>query len=287
MDYIELLNSKLLNSSGTHGSDFPLMSRHRKRPAPRHQAPRRPRRSEATGARTGYFSPAVRRVVVTPTFAAGLGVVIAAGMAYPMTRTVISYGGIPPAGGGSCQTPGCVGDGGQLATAHPGLRLETPPPAAKSPDPSAAPAPSGGGTVAAGPAPVMRYQTLRQWDSGFFGQVTITETGGSAQGSWQLHLSYDSAHIIGVWGGRWTASGDHTVIVTPDTGDGTSRDGSGSVQVVVAVSGRAGPPSSCEFNGRACQMGQTGDGSQPWDSQSHQQSQRQPWGGSSSGGFSG
>src|SRR5215475_8675412 len=272
------------------------MSRHRKRPAPRHRAPRHqaPKQQAlegreqpvtqpvATHARPTPLGTAVRRVVVTPTFAAGLGVVIAAGMAYPMTKTVISYGGTPPAGGGSCLTAGCVGDGGELATASPGQRLETPPPAAKSPDPSAAPAPSGGGTVAAGPPPVMQYQTLRQWQSGFFGQVTITDTGGSAQANWQLHLSYDSAHIIGVWGGRWTASGDHTVIVTPDTGDGTSRDGSGSVQVVLAVSGRAGPPSGCDFNGRECQ---TGSHSQPGDWQSHDQ-QSQPWGGQQSGSWS-
>jgi hypothetical protein len=235
----------------------------------------------ATHARPTPLGTAMRRVVVTPTFAAGLGVVIAAGMAYPMTKTVISYGGTPPAGGGSCSTRGCVGDGGTLAGARPGQRLAPPPPAAKSPDPSAEPGPGGGGPAAAGPPPVMRYQTLRQWESGFFGQVTIVNAGGSARASWQLHLSYDSAHIIGVWGGKWTASGDHSVIVTPDAWDGTSRDGSGSVQVVIAVSGRAGPPSSCAFNGRACQMSQTGDRSQPWDAPSRQQPLSQQSGGQS------
>jgi hypothetical protein len=236
----------------------------------------------ATHARPTPLGAAVRRVVVTPTFAAGLGVVIAAGMAYPMTKTVISYGGAPPAGGGSCLTAGCVNDGnGDLATASPGERLETPPPPATSPDPSAAPAPSTGGTVAAGPPPVMQYQTLRQWESGFFGQVTITDSGGSAQANWQLHLSYDSAHIIGVWGGKWTASGDHTVVVTPESGDGTSHDGSGSVQVVLAVSGPAGPPSACTFNGRTCQTDSSGDHSQPGGSpsqeQQSQQSGQQSW----------
>ena len=243
----------------------------------------------ATHARPTPLGTAVRRVVVTPTFAAGLGVVIAAGMAYPMTKTVISYGGTPPAGGGSCLTAGCVGNGsGELATARPGQRIESPPPAAKSPDPSAAPAPSGGGTVAAGPPPVMQYQTLRQWQSGFFGQVTITESGGSAQANWQLHLSYDSAHIIGVWGGKWSASGDHTVVVTPDSGDGTSHNGSSSVQVVLAVSGQAGPPSGCTFNGRTCQTVQASDHFQPGGSPSQEQQPggQQP-GGQQSGGFSG
>jgi hypothetical protein len=235
----------------------------------------------ATHARPTPLGTAVRRVVVTPTFAAGLGVVIAAGLAYPTTKTVISYGGTPPAGGEPCLVEGCASPGsGDLATARPGQRLETPPPAAKSPAPSASPAPGGGGTVAAGP-PVMQYQTLRQWDTGFFGQVTITGTGGSAQGNWQLRLSYDSAHIIGVWGGKWSASGDHAVVVTPDSGDGTSHDGSSSVQVVLAVSGRAGPPSGCDFNGRACQ---TSGHSQPGGSPSQQQPQ---WGGQPTGSWSG
>jgi hypothetical protein len=131
----------------------------------------------------------------------------------------------------------------------------------------------------------MQYQTLRQWQSGFFGQVTITASGGSAQASWQLHLSYDSAHIIGVWGGKWTASGDHTVVVTPDSGDGTSHNGSSSVQVVLAVSGRAGPPSACTFNGRACQTSPSGGHSQWGGSPSQEQQPQQ--GGQQQGGFSG
>lgn len=240
----------------------------------------------ATHARPTPLGTAVRRVVVTPTFAAGLGVVIAAGMAYPMTKTVISYGRTPPAGGGSCVTAGCVGDGsGDLATASPGQRLKSRPPAATNPDPSAAHAASGGGTVAAGPPPVMQFQTLRQWQSGFFGQVTITDSGGSVQANWQLHLSYDSAHIIGVWGGRWTASGDHSVVVTPDSGGWTSHSGSSSVQVVLAVSGQAGPPSGCTFNGRTCQTGQTGDHSQ-FGGSAPQEQQPQS-GGQQPGGFSG
>src|SRR2546421_8912641 len=122
------------------------MSRHRKRPAPRHRAPRHQEPSHqaledrglpmahpiATHARPTPLGTAVRRVVVTPTFAAGLGVVIAAGMAYPMTKTVISYGGAPPAGGGARLTAGCGGDGsGGLAAAPPRPPNEAPPPSAQ------------------------------------------------------------------------------------------------------------------------------------------------------------
>jgi len=225
----------------------------------------------ATPASATAFGTAVRRVVVTPTFAAGLGVVIAAAMAYPMTKTVISYGGAPPAGEAPCLLKGCVGgtDGnGSLATSAPGTRLV---PSSTPTDPDPAVTGTGGGIVAS-EQPVMQYQTLRQWQSGFIGQITITDSSGSLPAEWQLRLDYESAHIIGVWGGRWSASGDG-VLVTPDVG-GISGGG-GHVQVVVVVSGRAGPPSGCAFNGQACRTGDGGPA--PGNPQpEHQQPPRQP-----------
>jgi hypothetical protein len=230
----------------------------------------------ATPASATAFSTAVRRVVVTPTFAAGLGVVIAAAMAYPMTKTVISYGGTPPAGEAPCTPDGCgsgTGGNGSLATASPGARLPSPSPATTHLGPAAP------GTVAGG-HPLMQYQTLRQWESGFIGQITISDLSGSAPANWRLRLAYDSARIIGVWGGRWSPSGDHAVLVTPDGGDGNTRSRSGHVQVVVVVSGHPGPPSGCAFNGQACRTGGSGwapasgnmqpEHSQPWG--------QQPWG---------
>ena len=213
----------------------------------------------ATPASATAFSTAVRRVVVTPTFAAGLGVVIAAAMAYPMTKTVISYGGAPPVGETPCLLKGCVGgtDGsGSLATSGPGTRLV---PSSTPTDPDPAVTGTGGGVVA-GAQPVMQYQTLRQWQSGFIGQITIVDSSGSVPAQWQLRLDYESAHIIGVWGGRWSASGDG-VLVTPDDG-GIPGEG-GHVQVVVVVSGRPGPPSGCAFNGQACRTEDGGSGGGP------------------------
>jgi Cellulose binding domain len=232
----------------------------------------------ATPASATAFSTAMRRVVVTPTFAAGLGVVIAAAMAYPMTKTVISYGGTPPVGGSPCLRDGCVGgtDGsGSLATASPGAQLRSPSPTT-DPGPAAPPA-SGAGTVAAG-QPLMQYLTLRQWESGFIGQITISDASGSAPANWQLRLAYDSGRIIGVWGGKWSPSGDHTVLVTPDSGDGNSRTGDGHVQVVVVVSGRPGPPSECAFNGQACRTSRSGGAPAPGSQQPehHQSGSQQP-----------
>src|SRR5215467_10947343 len=100
------------------------MARHSRTPAPRHRAQGRNQRPASSEASERRFGAAVRRVVVTPTFAAGLGVVVAAMLAYPM-RTVFSY-----------VSPGALGPGGiqcgQLGCS-------------RSPLPSGKPVPEGGG----------------------------------------------------------------------------------------------------------------------------------------------
>jgi hypothetical protein len=224
----------------------------------------------ATQARARVFSTAMRRVVVTPTFAAGLGIVIAAVLAYPMTRTVISYGGRPPAGIAPCLGSGCgtgTQDGGGTPAAKPGRRLASPAPAAKHPQPVPPPAAGGSGASASGPQPVMQYQTLHQWQGGFVGEITITGPGVQASAHWQLRVTYGSARIIGVWGGQWAPRGDHAVLVTPDGGNGPTDGGGDSVQVILAVSGSPGPPTGCAFDGRACRIGQTGQFPQQGSSQ--------------------
>jgi Cellulose binding domain len=177
----------------------------------------------------------MRRVVVTPTFAAGLGVVIAAGMALPMTKTVISYGGEPPVGGHPCPVKDCEGgeDSGTLAGAKPGLPLVTPTPTTSHPDPSAgtssgaAGTPGEGGAATSGPQPLMQFQTLRQWQSGFIEQITITNPAGPVPANWRLRLTYGSSRIIGVWGGQSSPGGGSTVLVTPSAAGGGTGGSSG------------------------------------------------------------
>jgi Cellulose binding domain len=195
----------------------------------------------------------LRRVAVTPTFAAGLGVVIAAVIAYPLTRTIISYGREPPAAGHPCLVAGCATtppDSGGLATAKPGLRLV---PRKPKHHPAAA------GPAAAGQRPVMTYQTLHQWPGGFVGQVTITMTAGPVPASWRLRLAYRSAGIANVWGGAWTARGPHVVVVTPAGQSGPlgshPSPGAGDIQVYITVTGTPGPPSGCTLDGQPCARG--------------------------------
>ncbi len=197
----------------------------------------------------------LRRIAVTPTFAAGLGIVIAAVIAYPLTRTVISYGPEPPVAEHPCPVTACAtnapGSGG-LASAKPGQPLPSPRPRPRPRHPQVKPA-------VGGPRLVMTYQTLHQWAGGFAGEVIITMPAGQLPASWRLRLSYRLGAIGNVWGGAWTARGPRVVVVSgtgnsgsPDTGYGGSA---GEIRIYLAVTGPPGPPTGCALNGQPCTRG--------------------------------
>ena len=76
----------------------------------------------------------MRRLVVTPTFAAGLGVVVAAFLAANMSRTVLHFSA--PIPGNQCSAGDCHAQephGGTLASARPGVHITPRVPAASGP----------------------------------------------------------------------------------------------------------------------------------------------------------
>ncbi len=121
------------------------------------EAVRRPARVRRGG---GRISLALRRLVVTPTFAAGLGVVVAALLAANMSRTVLHFSA--PIPGNQCPAGDChvqEPHGGTLASARPGVHITPDDPAAAGPATGLQP----GGTVsgvrgaaARSPAPAPR-----------------------------------------------------------------------------------------------------------------------------------
>ena len=101
----------------------------------------RRRQIRAGGSRRGRsssgrrrISPALRRLVVTPTFAAGLGVVVAAFLAANMSRTVLHFSA--PIPGNQCSAGDCRPQephGGTLASARPGVHITPSVPAGSGP----------------------------------------------------------------------------------------------------------------------------------------------------------
>src|ERR1700722_19839717 len=172
----------------------------------------RPRRARSSRGRR--ISPAMRRLVVTPTFAAGLGVVVAAFLAANMSRTVLHFSA--PIPGNQCTSGDCRAQqphGGTLASARPGVHITPSAPSASGPatglQPGSTPSAAGGSGApqpSAGSPPVsITYQQVEHWPGGFADQITISGLGGTGARSWSLAFGYPGSRIAGVQGAgaRW------------------------------------------------------------------------------------
>jgi hypothetical protein len=197
----------------------------------------------------------MRRTVVTPTFAAGLGVVIAAMLAYPMGKVVFHY--IAPSNGQPCPASGCGSSGGRgtLASASPGQPLVTAGPHVGGRE-------AGEGAMRAGvstsprPAagqPLLSYRTMGHWHGGFTGQITVSFPTGHVPSRWSLRFSYPSQQIRHVWSRSWRMSqrSGHSVVVIAPAGAVPGPGHSGD-PVWFGVSGQAGEPPVCFFDHVAC-----------------------------------
>lgn len=199
---------------------------------------------------------AVRRVMVTPTFAAGLGVVIAAALAAP-AATDLHYNAAPDRGR-PCPAAGCRGvTGGErngLATAEPGIKLPTPGPqhlGGRHSGPAAAGLP---------PGVEVRYETVRAEMSGqWVGEIDVTTSSSHPLRAWSLTFSYRSDQILRVWRDGWLPHGRHSATVAAAERAGAQPEGGppgtpGSA-IMIVMSGSPGPPDSCTINGRPCRLG--------------------------------
>jgi hypothetical protein len=192
--------------------------------------------------------------MVTPWFAAGAGIVIAAALAVD-SPAALTY--VPTDPGVHCPVTGCTGavpgHGPDVASATPGVPLS-------GPRVGAAPAPARPG--GAGPVDQIGYQIVRRWSSGFLASITLPK--GVRPGTWSLQLAFPSAHIDQVWGARWqpSANGDGGTATGPwpghgwghgDGADGAGRPGDG--QVTISATGTAATPSACRLDGVSCRFG--------------------------------
>ncbi len=216
----------------------------------------------------------MRRVVVTPTFAAGLGVVVAAVLAYPM-QTVFNYAGPAEAPCQPAPAPCGLSTGVKAPPLGSGNRMNTP-------SPSAPHSGGNGSTSAARPgsqhtngrgragAPQLTYHTYSKGQWGFAGTIEITFQAKHAHDHWRLQFGYPSARILKVWAGKSLPHGAHSAVVGYWDWPGQALS-DGLVRVSIGVAGHPGPPHRCFFNGRPCHIvertgasrvppGGTGDG---------------------------
>ena len=231
--------------------------------AAQEQAGREP--PERARPRAKRVSPALRRLVMTPTFAAGLGVVVAAFLAANMSRTVLHFSA--PIPGNQCTSGDCHAQqphGGTLASARPGVHITPSAPSASGPatglQPGSTPSVAGGSGApqpSAGSQPVsITYQQVEHWPGGFADQITISGLGGTGARSWSLAFGYPGSRIAGVQGAgaRWEpgspGAGVARGVAWPRWGQ--ARDSADPVRLVVIVNGQPGAPSGCTLDGAPC-----------------------------------
>jgi hypothetical protein len=253
---------KLLNDAAMLGSD-PLMARHRKRPVSRHQAPGPDGSPAPPEAPDGRLGSALRRVAVTPTFAAGLGIVVAAVLAYPV-QTVFSYvaPGALGQGGLQCGRGGCSQQSSPTGKPEPfgvgGGTLNPSPPATANPAGNdGTPAPSGQQTGTDGTEvarPHLSYKITSKWQGGFWGQIIITFPG-AVPASWHLRFGYPGGHILGMNPDSHLATNGHAAVVRSSDYAAGSGPGGRTFAVGVGVQGTPTHPARCSFNGKTCHIG--------------------------------
>jgi hypothetical protein len=197
----------------------------------------------------------MRRVVVTPTFAAGLGVVVAAVLAYPM-QTVFSYvapGALGP-GGVQCGQDGCANQPGHVNPAPFGVGgaiSKAPSGSQTTHGTTTQPGHAGSGMAVA--RPQLGYKITNRWQGGFWGHITITFPGGVPP-EWKLRFGYPGGHILAlIPNSRLAANGHAALVRSSDYATGTGPGGRTFV-VGVRVQGAAVPPARCSFDGRSCHI---------------------------------
>ncbi len=228
----------------------------------------------------------MRRLVVTPTFAAGLGVVVAAFLAANMSRTVLHFSA--PIPGNQCSAGDCHAQephSGTLASARPGVRI-TPGAPSSAARPGAGLQPGGSESAAGGsgapqpsigapqpsigaPPPSIRYQQVEQWPGGFADQITISGPSvlsGTRTRAWRLAFGYPRARIAGVQGARWepgrAGAGVARGVTWP--GSGQAHSAAAPVRLMVIVEGQPAPPSGCAFDGEPCTFASPVTGVRGW-----------------------
>jgi hypothetical protein len=183
---------------------------------------------ERTG-RAPLLARTWRSLMLTPWFAAGAGLMIAAAVAVD-SPPALTYG--PAAPGLRCPAGGCT----SLAQGHrPGLAAAGPGVELRDPGPNA-----GGAAAAAGPYQRLEYQIITHRWPGFV--VVITLPGGLKPGSWSLQFGFPAARIDWVRGALWQPSGNGWA------GTATGR----AHRLAVWAAGEPTAPSGCRLDGQPC-----------------------------------
>jgi hypothetical protein len=171
----------------------------------------------------------MRGLLVTPWFAAGAGIVVAAALALNSPRAMLTY---RP---NTSPCSGCTA-AGALPSAQPGVQIKSAHVDGRAARPAA-------------PALTVGFQVIRG-PSGTFSE-TITIPRGQARNGWRLSFRLPGRTITQVWDALWQPSGPGGGLAS------MPGDAGGPVGRSFQVFARGTPvtPSGCLLNGHPCRFG--------------------------------
>ncbi len=222
--------------------------------------------------RLGRAAPAnrsVRGMLLTPWLSAGVGIVVAAGLALNMPHATLTYSPTYP--GTRCRQPAC-GEAAQphlppgLTATNPGTKLkhlrqprahhpagtEATTGRAHAAKPPKAPGSRGYGRrpSASGELVEVQYQTLQQWPDGFTALITIRSR--ADLDHWRLAFRYRGVHIDSVTGATWAARSDDDGGVASAVPWPWGAPAGHEVKILIIANGTPGQPTHCRFDGAHC-----------------------------------
>ena len=205
--------------------------------------------------RPGGRGHIVPGLLVTPWFAAGAGVVIAAGLFLSAPHAVLSFAPAPDyvtACPQQCAPAPAGPTAGSLTNAKPGVQIATPKPALRR----APPAPPRPSSVTASAKITFRLQ----WQQGGAFGALITVQADHDIAGWTMAFAIPGARISHVFGASWqpSASGNGGTAADPAGPAGQSGQGpqwqpsADSARFLIIANGPPARPADCLFDGVSC-----------------------------------
>ena len=196
-----------------------------------------------------------RSLMVTPWFAAGAGIVIAAAVAVG-SPAALTYSQAGPNVHCSVSSS-CAGPAPQrpdVATASPGVALKVSGGHRRGEAPAGS-APSRASKSGGGAGYQLGYQVIGHRRRGFI--AIITMPGDLAPGDWSLAFTFPSARVERVWGALWEPSGNGEggTALGPVRWAGRPQGAVGARQLLVLAMGAPKVPSNCTLDGLSCSFG--------------------------------
>jgi hypothetical protein len=196
----------------------------------------------------------VRSLLLTPWFAAGAGIVIAAAVAVG-SPAALTYSQAGPSV--HCSVSNCTGPAPQrpaVTTASPGVALKVSGGHGRGAA-SAGSARAGAATSGGAAGYQLGYQVIGHRRRAFIAIITLP--GDLKPGTWSLAFAFSSARVKRVWGALWQPSGNGNggTALGPTQWAGRPPGTAGARQFLVLAKGASKAPSNCTLNGVSCSFG--------------------------------